>query len=250
MKGFKAAFVFFVLYLVFLLATIPASFVIHNIPLPKNVELGMASGSIWQGKLDTAHVDGILIKNISWSVSFSQLLTGKAAVDFRMGSRRRLNEPYGTGTAFIGFQGMGLTQTKLSVPASIAMPKLQALMVESLAGTVNLDVKQYLFDQPYCAELDASVLWKQSALGVMGSQFSLGDLKLNLACQEGNLAVVAKGDDKVLMLDVTATLKDKFRAKVDGKVKAGSEADKALMAAMSFLGRADPQGFYTLRYGS
>ena len=237
------------LYLTFLIATIPASFVIDKVKLPKMVKLGVVSGTIWQGNFDSISIDGVVLKNVSWSIVIPKLLTAELGVDFKLGSQRKILEPYGKGYAFVSMNSMGVLDTKLSLPANIAAPKLKRYMVESLEGMIKLDVASASLGTPYCGDLTGQVNWQQSALGVMGSQFALGDLNVQLGCRDGNLTAAVKGDDKVLVLDGKAELKAKNQAKVDGFVKAGPSADKSLIAAMSFMGKADQQGRYKISYG-
>ncbi|AWB68682.1 hypothetical protein C2869_20790 [Saccharobesus litoralis] len=243
----------FFLYIAFLIATIPANFVISKVKLPANVALGNVSGTLWQGKLDTLTVDGILLKNVGWSIALPKLLSGEVGADFKFGSSRKILEPFGQGYAyFAGAQNIGLANTQLSIPADIAMPKLKQIrgnMVESLQGIVKADIQAASIGKPYCTELAGKVNWQQSALGVMGGQFSLGDLNVDLACDKGNLLASVKGDDKTLLLDLKAELKDKNQTKVDGFVKAGPSADAMLMNAMTFLGKADSQGRYKIKFG-
>ena len=87
MKYLKYGLIAVVCYAVFLLALLPASFVISKIPAQHGLTLGSAQGTIWQGKLDFVRYQNVRVNNVTWDVLFSSLLQGLLVVDTKIGHR-------------------------------------------------------------------------------------------------------------------------------------------------------------------
>ncbi|NTS75845.1 type II secretion system protein N [Catenovulum sp. SM1970] len=237
-----------VLYLVFLIATIPAHLVVSQISVPRTVQLGMVSGTVWDGKFNAVLVNGILLKNVRWSFSPSALLTGKLGVDFKISNSRRSKHVSAEGFAYLGFSGFATDETKVNIPAALFKQRFGLSMIDSVTGVIRIDLDHFRPDQPYCAELDGKVKWKSAELSVMNALYEVGDINLDLKCADGGIVAQVKGDEKYLSMNVEMQVPSPGQIEVNGQIKAGEMAAPLLANSLSFLGQANEEGFFPVQF--
>ena len=73
----------FGVYIIFLVALMPAEFVLKHIPMPNTVQLSGVQGSIWKGRVAKAQIYDQAFDNLTWNVSLLNvlLLTPKVNID-------------------------------------------------------------------------------------------------------------------------------------------------------------------------
>ncbi len=76
------------LYVVLLVAYLPAAQVIHRLPLPANVSIIGVDGRIWQGSAERVQFNSTVINDVSWDVAAWSLLTGQLKGELSAGNRR------------------------------------------------------------------------------------------------------------------------------------------------------------------
>ncbi|MER2492407.1 type II secretion system protein N [Catenovulum sediminis] len=235
-------------YLIFLLATIPAHLVTAQVTLPKNIELGNVSGTLWQGKVDMLRVDKILLKDVRWDVVFSRLLTAKLAVDIEFGDRRKILEPQGSLTALYGASGPALQDVKVKMPADLIAQQIPIPFPVEAAGLVELNLNHVEQGKPVCSELDGRIDWRMASVNAMNSNFVYGDIAADLSCDEGAAVAIARGNKEILILDLKARLNTMKNYAIGGHIALGPKADTALRNAIGFLGNPDADGRYMVKF--
>ena len=82
--------VFVMCFLVFTLIKTPAAIALDLAAphLPKQLQLGKASGSLWDGRIMQVRFDGEQLNNVRWKLSGWSLLTGKLVGTVRFGDPR------------------------------------------------------------------------------------------------------------------------------------------------------------------
>ncbi|MCU4674384.1 type II secretion system protein N [Catenovulum sp. 2E275] len=238
-------------YLVFLIATLPAYLVVSRIQLDKNIQLGNVSGTIWSGKIDTVKVDKTLVKDVTWDVNFAQLLAARFAVDIEFGSPRKNLEPQGSSQLRYGLNGASVADLQIKLPADLIAQQINLPFKVQAAGLVDANISTMQLGEPVCQALDGQINWKLAAVNLieMKTNFSYGDIKANLSCDE-NGAALAKilGNPELLRLDIDAKLTSFSSYSVNGFISAGSNASQDLRNALSYLGKADSQGRYSIKF--
>ena len=66
--------IFLVLYGVFVIALMPANWLVGQIKLPSNVAVAGVEGSIWQTNISQVKVDDIVINNVESSLSLRDIV--------------------------------------------------------------------------------------------------------------------------------------------------------------------------------
>ncbi|WP_017444456.1 type II secretion system protein N [Gayadomonas joobiniege] len=241
--------IFFLLlcYLVFLIATLPANLVIDQFQPPKNVQLGNATGTIWNGHLSALAIEGIALKNVSWQMTPASLLTGKLGYDINFGQTRKVLQPSGQLTAEYGFNGAQLTDLSARFPADLVAQKLQLGFPIQAAGLVEVNIEKASLGTPVCGQLSGDIVWRLASVDVNNLNFSYGDIKTDLHCLSGALQAQISGNPDRLKVDLTADWDGKAY-KLTGHVAPGKNADKNLREAMRFLGNPDAQGRYLISF--
>lgn len=238
------------LYLIFLIATLPANLVVTQDKIGNQAKLGNVSGSIWSGKIDAVLVNNILIKDVKWQFNFLQLLTAKAGVDLEFGSKRKILEPQGTGQVAYGFSGILISDWQLSFPSELITQNIRLPIKASASGLVKLTVAEAQLGQPVCSVLSGEINWLNASVNAMKSQIDYGDIKAALSCDKGALVAKVSGNQDVLDLTATAKYQGGNKYSLIGQVAAGDKADAVLVNTLSLLGNKNSQGKYLINLSS
>ena len=80
-KWFAGAAIFLVVYLIFAIASMPASFVLNFVKLPNNIALQGVSGSVWQARVKQLQHQYGVVNDINASLSFISLLSANPRIE-------------------------------------------------------------------------------------------------------------------------------------------------------------------------
>lgn len=243
--------IFIVFFIVFAVIKTPAAVAINLAGpyLPKDLQLGKASGSIWQGHLSQLRFQGEEIQNISWDISGWSLFAGQFKGGVKFGNARQLSEISGHGDFSYGLfnQAIALNNVALRMTVERAMARLQLPLPVNAKGRVIVDLDEYNSGQPYCEVLKGEIASPNIDVQGLSGWFSIGPLAGNLSCKSGDIAVLVDPDNR-LGLEADATLKANYDFKVAGYIKPEASLPKDVHDAAKFLGRADNQGRYPLNF--
>lgn len=234
-------------YVIFLLATLPASLALAQFKLPKNIQVGNVSGSIWQGKIAALTVEGVLVKDLHWQFNALSLLSGQVAYQFDFGNARKVLEPNGNFNLAYGFSGPEITDLNARLPADLLAQKMQLGFPVRASGLLELAVREASLGEPICRVIDADIKWSLAAVDVGNVNVSYGDLATQISCPEGKVQAKVSGDPERLMVDLDVHW-DGQKYSIKGHVAAGQNADKNLRNTIQQLGNPDAQGRYLISF--
>ncbi|MBU2870317.1 type II secretion system protein N [Colwellia sp. E2M01] len=249
-KWFAFTAIFFGSYFVFLVATIPLAVLLNNINLPKNVSVGIASGTIWQGEINKVFVNNNEIEKINTELSFWSLLFFAPSIDVSFGDAM-LNGPEGKLTLTVSSSELSLNDVELFLNANDIAQNLPLPIPASAQGNVEIALTELTLNTSNkltCEYAQGQVSWIRASVNALNYDIKVGSLKADISCEDGDLlAKILPDNDLGVTLDTRLNLATQ-KATGQGFVKPGPKFPANLKQALTFLGRPDAQGQYRLRF--
>lgn len=238
--------VFIVLYLVFIMAKLPASFVINQVALPHNIQLSNVEGSIWHSQIAQVQVADVMLEDVDIKVSLLSLLMFNPSLDIEFG-KPLVNAPSGQLTALNLFGDLAIHDADVTIPANLLSQYIQAPVPISASNAIALSIPEFEMGQPVCQILSGQVDWKKASVTALEQSVQLGDLQATLGCVQGNIALTINPDNN-LGLEFETTIAQGFAISGNGTIKPNAKSPKELQQVLPFLGRPDNQGRYQLSF--
>ena len=234
-------------YAVFLVATLPASFVLAGAQKaqPGKLEVREASGTIWRGsaKLTVTTPGGpVPVDRLEWRWLPSRLLTARLALDISASAP-------GLDAHFIGARAIGGWEA-LDLEARGDAPKLAALLPWIAAwrpeGAITIASSRLDTDG---VELrgTARVEWRGAAIA-MSDVKPLGTYRADITAQGHAGKVAINTVSGPLRITGQGTLTPPSRIAFSGEARAEPESAKALEPLLNTLGTARPDGARALEW--
>ncbi|UCE89504.1 MAG: type II secretion system protein N [Pseudomonadota bacterium] len=234
-----------VAWLVFLVATIPASipygYLVAGKPAQRSLALTGIQGTLWSGSAASARIGGIAVGRLEWDMRMLQLLLGRLGAHVSMqGNGLRAD-----GDVALKLGGeMQLSDVVARVPAQALMPLFYGYPI-SLVGEFSANLEQFAVKQGQTFAARGRVAWQGA--GVSAPQaLAFGDLLLTLEpTDDGSKGVLAdKGGPMQIegLLNIAASGQYNLDARL-----AAREEQSPLKAALGMLGRPDAQGKVTFK---
>lgn len=248
-KKLLLVFIFLISFIVFAIALMPANFALNIASkyLPKQLQIGAVSGTIWQGKANVVSYQNIHVNRVMWDLNPWSLVSAKLAGKVNLGNVREKSAPYGKINFELGLfnQQVSLNNSKLRVPAPLIASQVRLPFPVQSKGTLELTIAQAVTGKPYCEQLQGQVETKE--LSVMGLQgwIDVDTIKGKLSCKSGALALLVNEQNE-LGLELDAELGD-AQPKVTAFIKPAPSMPKQVHDGVKFLGRPDEQGRYQIR---
>lgn len=249
-KWFAFTAIFLSSYTVFLLANAPLILVTNNIELPRNIEIQGVSGSVWQGEIASAIINNNKVEQIKTEVSFWSLFSLTPSIQVNFGDGM-LAGPEGKFTLKVSSEQLTLTEVEVFISSNDIAKQLPLPIPVAAQGNIELYLESITLtsgDKLSCLQGKGDVTWLRAGVTALEQNIKLGKLNAGISCAEGNLlATVNPNNDLGLSFDGVLALPTK---KLSGKgyLKPGAKFPAELKSALSFLGRADNQGRYQLRF--
>jgi len=245
-KWYAYGAIFFSTYLVFLIATIPASWVVSFVNLPKNSQVSELSGTVWQSYAKQVRIDGVEINNVNSELSFISLLMFDPTVMLSFGGAL-VSGPEGKLTASQLLEQIKLTDVDISLAANQIAQKLNLSIPIEAHDFIDLEIEEFIVGKPICEQMKGSVKWKKASVTALSEKVNLGALSADLACEKGALTftVSPKND---LGLTFTAYLSSMKKASGNGFLKPGANFPEKIKPILPFIGKVDNQGRYRLNF--
>lgn len=233
-----------VVYIIFLIAKLPAEQVFHRISLPSNITVTGVSGSVWNGKARELRYQGLSVEDVKWQLSALPLLWGSAWFELDAGNAQRADQ--------ISFKGEMATRLASDVVLSssdfiLHLPTDQVLANVSLplpvmaGGRFRVTLQELDFNQS-CESLLGTGEWLNAS--VMGTQGSipLGVFKADLTCVEGSInALVA--EPNMLGLSLNAQVRSMRDINVSGRFKPDAQLPQEVHDAARLFGQPGSDGY-------
>ena len=236
-------------YLVFLIATIPANQLIGRLTLPDNVEFEGVSGTIWRGTAQTVVYDGIAINKVDWDLSFLPLLWGSLNADIKAGNSRDNDEISVSGPLSISvlnpanFSTEGLSAF---IPADIVMSYLPLPIPIQAEGRFRVDIDDLEFNQQ-CELLMGKGQWLNARIPGSRGPIELGTFAATLGCQEGS-TLLTVSEPNLFGLSAVVRIPPDMQFTIDGQFKPDASLPRDVHTAAKFFGEPNAQGYYTINF--
>lgn len=183
-----------VVFVVFLVVSMPARFALQFIDVPAGVQLGGVSGRIWRGEVDAVRAGDIILRDVQWRLRPAHLLSGQLRLDVVIGEH--------VDNLVVGQARLGIRRTQVSVSQMILEARLTDLAAYApqpspfpLRGDVQLRVDSFIIEQPFsgqafteqqvCTQANGRVELLEGAMQVGANWESLGELQATLGCEQG-----------------------------------------------------------------
>ena len=237
---------FFGVYLFFLIVLMPASFVINWLTLPKNITLGQVTGSIWQANISSVEVKQLQVKKVETQLSFFSLLVMNPSIQMKFGDPL-IAGPEGQGRVSGLLDQLTIEELSLSVKANTIVEQLQLPVPISAHDFVDLQLDNFTLGEPICSQLVGNILWDKAAVTALDEKVKLGKLSAKLSCEQGD-AVLTIDPKNDLGLSFTASIGKGYRSSGSGYLTPNSKMPESIKQVLPFLGKADNQGRYRLKF--
>jgi general secretion pathway protein N len=241
MRKWQVAVLAVVLFLVFLVVTLPAplayGFLKKKLAPDLPLQLGNVSGTVWSGRAMPAQIGGQRVDSLSWSIQPLALLIGRvqAQLEFRYG------DSYGTAVVARGFTGKIYAK---DIEARIDLKRmrlLSKLLPLGMEGALLLNMKTFSVDRRSIIEADGVLAW-DGAIITVPARTEFGNLRVTLSTDSENVkAALADGGGPLQaegLLNVTREGNYKFT----GAFAARDPNQRMLVQGLQMLGRQGADG--------
>ncbi|EDQ01428.1 type II secretion system protein N [Shewanella benthica] len=234
------------IYLVFLLALLPASVVIKLAPLPNNINLSGVSGSIWSGSIESVTIQNRQLEQVQWQLSPWALLLGQAEIDLVIGNRG--SAVNGKGLFIFTMSGIDAEGLRFEAPISFLLGNNRLPFSTKIGGDISLFIDRLEQGAPWCEQLNGKLFINSVGVKNQFGDYPLGDIELGLSCVDGNVKV--KSDETMNQLGFSGTLvlQAEKVVQLSAKIKETASQPEDLKKALAFLGKKDSQGYYPISY--
>lgn len=249
-KWFAFVAIFVSSYVVFLMSSLPLTFVVNQVKLPSSVKLGVVTGSVWDGKISQLTVNNNDIKKVETSLSFWSLFTLSPSVDINFGDAM-IAGPEGELTLEVSSDELSISDAKVLISAADVAKVLPLPIPVAASGDMEINISQLTLvtgNKLECLQGDAEAIWTRARVEALDKNVKLGKLSVDVNCKEGDIfAKVNPKNDLGLTFDALLTLPEK-KTSGQGYLKPGAKFPSEVKPVLSFLGRADKEGRYTLKF--
>ena len=244
-KKFAYTAIFFTAYCVFVLALMPASWLMAQIKLPKNVAVSAIEGTVWHTRILQVMVDDVVINQVQSSLSLMSVLMFDPKLDITFGNAL-VNGPEGQLTISGLLSDMVVEDAEINLPANTVAKRLN-LAIDIIAHEqLQLNIERFIIGAPICSELQGDLQWQNAAVTAFEEKVQLGGLSAKLTCDKGELIADIDPNNN-LGLSYRAELKQGGRLAGNGYLTPAAKFPEQLKATLSFLGKPDNQGRYRLK---
>ena len=235
-------------YLVFLIASLPASFLtrymLPAVPAARALQLQGVSGSLWQGQAAEARLNNFNLGKLNWELNGWSLLLGD--IDLLLNFRNDTTQ--GRAQLSLGVGGsMRASNVDMQLPAERLAPLMYGFPV-SLAGEVHGNLKELELEPGRTLQGRGRIVWRAAALRAP-QNIELGDFVTTLEPlnQGSKLAINDQGQGPV-ETDITITVKGNGEYKMNGWMRPRDASQQHITEALRLIGRADNTGRYWVAY--
>jgi len=243
-KWLSYSVLFMLVYVVFLLATLPAKLLLSYVKLPANVQVIGVSGTIWHTNIEQLSTPQVKVNAIHANLSISSLLRVKPSIDLNFGGGL-VDGPEGSARVSGLLHALTVSDANISIPAQTIAQQLVLPVEVNAQGLVQLKLAKFVIGEPVCQQLTGQLIWQSAGVDAYEQSITLGNLSAQLTCQQGMLVAKVNANN-VLGLTFTAYLRNTNQLTGNGYLKPAASFPTPLQQILPFLGNPDRQGRYRL----
>lgn len=228
------------LYLVFLLAMIPARTI--QLFLPGHIQLTQIEGSLWSGSAARVVIGQQQLNNVQWQLAWWSVLSNCIGINVQQQQGRD------SIAARIGVSWTGKTCIK-NIDGDYELARLLQFYPQplpALGGRVQLDGLGLWLSNGQPVAADGELLWQNATL-TMGSTMQLGEYRLSFADAEeaDGIDITVVENKGRLDGELRLTLASDHTLRVKGKIRPRNPNDP-LRTYLGILGQLDGEGYYVV----
>jgi len=237
--------IFLSVYLVFVIATIPAKVVLSYVPLPTGISVHGVKGTIWQMDIDELVHPKVTISKIEANLSFWSLFTLNPSISVEFGDNFS-DGPAGQLTVSNLFENVRVEDADIRISANFIAQQMPLPIPLNASGEVNVNIEKFVVGKPICQLSQGDIKWPSAAVSALNETVKLGTLAAKLSCEQGALAIIVD-EENDLGVSFTAYVRSKG-VSGNGYLKPARNFPEKLQAVLPFLGKVDQQGRYRLSF--
>ena len=232
-------------YLVFVMAFVPAHFALSYVKLPKGMVLNGVKGTIWEMTVDQIVHPKITIEQVQASLNFWSILTLNPSITVEFG------DDFSTGpSGYLSMSGllntMVISEASLVVSADTIAQQLPLTMPLVASGDIKLLIDTFIFGQPICQQAQGSITWQTPSISAFNNRVELDRLEAKLSCEQGALALTMDENNELGLSFVTYLRSTGLSG--NGHLTPAEKFPDNLKSLLPFLGEPDRQGRYRLGF--
>lgn len=237
-----ALLLFIVAFLVFLVATIPASFALSFLPQPSPIQAVGVSGTVWNGRARSVLQDNHDLGSLQWSLHPVSLLGLRLSADFTL-TQSRLQAD-GEVTLYRD-QTILLENTHVRGDVS-QLPLPEDMMLVTPAGLFQADIAEALLDSETVKNAQGKVLWKPARI-TAPSSYELGEISMDVTGKDGNLTGKLGSKNSPLNLSGTLQLTANGDLSTNVKLAPHGQTPQEIRDLLPMAGRQAADGSVTIK---
>jgi general secretion pathway protein N len=235
-----------VVYLVFLIVKLPAVQVLSLIQLPKGVSASGISGTIWNGHVQRAQMNGLPVSNVDWTLSFLPLLLGEISAQVKAGDIRDIDQISANG--YVSFAGQQLEVDNLLayIPTNLVISLLPLPIPVKADGRFKVQLDEVDYDAG-CQKFAGNGQWLNANFTGTTGVINLGNFNADLSCENNSIVVDVKQPNS-FGLSAKATIPADMKFKISGRFKPEANLPEEVHQAAQFFGQPDAEGYYPIKF--
>lgn len=241
--------IFLITYLGFVIATLPATVVLNQVTIPKEIGISGVTGTIWKTNIEQLRVGKTIISKSKAQLSFWSLLTLKPTVWVLFGDSFTAG-PEGEFTLALSREKAQISDVVLLIKANEIAQQLTLPLPMSAQGDVELSLPTAeidLLNNNQCIVAQGTVNWSKASIVALEQNIKLGDFSAEIGCENGALALLLSPKND-LGLTFNAYVRSGGKISGNGFLQPGAKFPKTLNDVLPFLGKPDNQGRYRLSF--
>jgi general secretion pathway protein N len=248
-KQFTIGVIFLITYVGFLIATLPATVVLNQLPATKNVNVSGVTGNIWNTNIEQLAISKTSFQKVNARLSFWSLFTLSPKLFITFGDSF-IAGPEGELELVLSREKATISDLKVLVKANEIAQQLTLPLPMSAQGDVELTLVNAEIDLQQgnqCITVKGTATWSKAGVAALEQSIKLGNLSANINCENGALALIVSPKND-LGLTFNAYVRKGGRISGNGFLKPGAKFPKPLNDVLPFLGKKDNQGRYRLSF--
>ncbi|ABG38773.1 type II secretion system protein N [Paraglaciecola sp. T6c] len=235
-----------IIYVVFLIAKLPAVHVIAKVQLPPDITVSGVSGTIWNGQADTVTLQGLPIRDVKWQLAFWPLLTGTAAIDVDAGNIREVDDISVKGHVAISNGHVQGEDVQVFLPTRLVITSLPLPIPVNASGRFKISLQELDYTEQ-CQVLTGQGLWLKAKVQGTQQDIELGNFEANLKC-ENKEVVMTINEPNSFGLSAVAHIPSDLAFRINGRFKPDENLPEEVHQAAQFFGKKDAQGYYPVKF--
>lgn len=248
-KKLAISIIFLMTYVVFLIATLPATVLLNQIVIPKEINISGVSGSVWHTNIEQLTVGKTSVSKVKSSLNAWSLFTLTPTLAITFGDAL-IAGPEGQLQLALSQEKAQITDLTLLIKANDIAQQLSLPIPMSAQGDIevkHVNAEVDLLKNNQCIAAKGNVVWSKSGVMALDQNIKLGDISADIECDKGALALIISPKND-LGLTFTAYMKAGGQLSGNGFLTPGTKFPKTLNNLLPFLGKQDNQGRYRLTF--